>query len=221
MSGAVHLSAAFSYRDAAVAQHVRTAHPVFSWALDPEVFVFVSIQTTPDPNSPADWGFYLLLGWLGEKDTTLSNAQRLALAKKKAASIAEPFRTAVQAIPDDTILSYSDINSWVAQPWDTHQGRVTLAGDAAHPMPPYRGQGLNNAILDVQNFIKAMAKLKDSRADAGTAVALQTELIEEYSTEVVKRGAAETELSTKIAYEMLQYHDFMREVKYGLAQKAH
>ena len=40
------------------------------------------------------------------------------------------------AIPDDTQIPYIDVSYWIAQPWDTHNGLVTLAGDAAHPMPP-------------------------------------------------------------------------------------
>lgn len=221
MSGVVHMSAAFSYRDAKIAQQVRSGHPVFSFELHPDLFCFVSIQDAPDPAAPAEWGFYLLLSWLGEKDTTLSNAERLALVKQKAASIAEPFRTAVQAVPDDVVMTYSDINSWTAQPWDTHGGRVTLAGDAAHPMPPYRGQGLNNAIQDVHNFIQAISQLRPPQNNAAAAQNLQTKLIDEYSAEVVKRCVEETELSTQIAYGMLKYDDFLRELKFGIGRSAH
>jgi hypothetical protein len=215
------MSAAFSYGDAKVAQHVRSGHPVFSFEIHPDLFCFVSIQDAPDPAAPADWGFYLLLSWLGEKNTALSDAQRLALVKQKAASIAEPFRTAVLAVPNDVVMTYSDINSWPAQLWDTHGGRVVLAGDAAHPMPPYRGQGLNNAIQDVHNFIQALLKLRVPNSDAAAPAVMQKELIAEYSAEVVKRGAEETELSTQMAYGMLKYDDFVRQFKYGIGRSAH
>jgi 2-polyprenyl-6-methoxyphenol hydroxylase-like FAD-dependent oxidoreductase len=215
------MSAAFSYHDAEIAQRVRSGHPVFSFQLHPDMFCFVSIQDAPGPAAPADWGFYLLLSWLGEKDASLSNEQRLALAKEKAASIAEPFRTAVLAVPDDVVMTYSDINSWMSQLWDTNGGRVVLAGDAAHPMPPYRGQGLNNAIQDVHNFVEVLVKLQALKGDAAAVAATQKTLIDEYTAEVVKRGAEETELSTQMAYGMLKYDEFVREVKYGISRSAH
>lgn len=48
----------------------------------------------------------------------------------------QPFRTAILAIPDDTQVPYTPVNYWIAQPWDTQGGLVSIAGDAAHPMPP-------------------------------------------------------------------------------------
>jgi hypothetical protein len=39
-------------------------------------------------------------------------------------------------MPDDTKITYNNIAYWVPVPWYNHEGRATLAGDAAHPMPP-------------------------------------------------------------------------------------
>ena len=48
----------------------------------------------------------------------------------------EPFRSAVMWMPDDTKITYEKMAYWVPIPWGNHGGRVTLAGDAAHPMTP-------------------------------------------------------------------------------------
>jgi 2-polyprenyl-6-methoxyphenol hydroxylase-like FAD-dependent oxidoreductase len=50
--------------------------------------------------------------------------------------LAEPFRSAVLWMPDDTKVSFDRMVYWVTVPWDSRQGRVTLVGDAAHPMAP-------------------------------------------------------------------------------------
>jgi len=66
----------------------------------------------------------------------LDDATRLAQLKEKASIQAEPFRSAVQWMPEDTEITYNSMAYWEPVPWDNHSGRVTLAGDAVHPMPP-------------------------------------------------------------------------------------
>lgn len=83
--------------------------------------------------------------------------------------------------------------------WQTHNGRVTLAGDAAHSMPPHRGQGLNNAINDAFNLVAAITELDNKN---------QNEYINLYSGEVAERGAKEVELSKETAAMMLDYTMF-------------
>lgn len=56
--------------------------------------------------------------------------------KQKASNMCEPFRSAVMWMPDDTKIAYDKMAYWVPIPWDNHDGRVALAGDAAHPMTP-------------------------------------------------------------------------------------
>ena len=80
-----------------------------------------------------------------------------------------------------------------------------MAGDAAHPMPPFRGQGGNHAVQDAYNFVEMIKKInetKDNRTE------LQVRLMREYSDEVAKRGADETELSVKNGRFMMAYSDF-------------
>jgi 2-polyprenyl-6-methoxyphenol hydroxylase-like FAD-dependent oxidoreductase len=79
------------------------------------------------------------MAWLGDSNHSLSNAERIAIIKDKAATLAEPARSAFSWIPEDTAVQKADISYWVPRPWDVDRrwkGRVTLIGDAAHPMPP-------------------------------------------------------------------------------------
>lgn len=90
----------------------------------------LAVQDVPDPDDPATWSFQLQI--TSHKDT--EDVTSLANLKKKAATFAEPFRSANLWVPAGTIVHENKLSYWVPVPWDDRNGRVTLAGDAAHPM---------------------------------------------------------------------------------------
>jgi hypothetical protein len=78
----------------------------------------------------------VVTSWNGLRDRRLDDAGRLALIKERGESLAEPFRSAIMWIPDGTPVPYNDIGYWETVAWENQGGRATLAGDAAHPLPP-------------------------------------------------------------------------------------
>lgn len=95
----------------------------------------------PDgPDHPESWIFHLAMAWLGDNDNQLSYPERLALIKDRAQGLGEPACSAFKWIPEDTQVHKADISYWIPQPWNNHGGRMTLVGDAAHPMPPCKFQ---------------------------------------------------------------------------------
>lgn len=198
----VHSNVAVKYGDAEKAKFIRSAHPVFSLAVRPGVLSFLSIQDVPDPEDPANWQFQVVTSWIGKRDDSLDDAGRLAQVKEKASTMCEPFRSAALWMPDDTKITYDTMAYWVSIPWDDHDGRVALAGDAAHPMTPHRGQGLNHAICDAGYFVDAIQKVVTGTSSLKDAVA-------SYSAEVVRRGADEVSISTQNAHMMLNWDQLM------------
>ncbi|MCJ1311570.1 hypothetical protein MMC25_005243 [Agyrium rufum] len=198
----IHTNVVIRYGDAEKARHVRSAHDEFAVCAHPDCFCIISISDVPDPEKPEDWKFQVVTSWRGEKDPNMTNSERLAEVKKKASVLAEPFRSAVEWMPEDTPVTYDPIAFWEPLPWNNHGGRVTLAGDAAHPMTPHRGQGLNHAICDVSKFVETLRKVI-------TGDEKLSEAISEYDTEIRKRGGDEVVASKQSAYMMLDWNTLM------------
>jgi 3-(3-hydroxy-phenyl)propionate hydroxylase len=70
------------------------------------------------------------------------------------------------------------------------EGRVALAGDAAHLMPPWAGQGMNTGIRDVTNLCWKLAAIVHGHADAS--------LLATYDEERRPHAKAMIELSTTL-----------------------
>lgn len=135
---------------------------------------------------------------LADGNVHVGGAPGLAEVKELATDLAEPWRSSLLWIPDDTDVTCNTVAYWPTTPWDSKHGTITLAGDSAHPVPPHRGQGLNHGIADAANFVKALVAIKEGTQTKDAA-------IEEYNAELVKRGADEVSTSVKNA---LLVHDF-------------
>ena len=61
----------------------------------------------------------------------------------------------------------------VARTW--RDGRVFLAGDAAHQTPPFYGQGMCHGVRDVRNLLWKIAAIRDGRADDALLDTYQSE----------------------------------------------
>jgi 2-polyprenyl-6-methoxyphenol hydroxylase-like FAD-dependent oxidoreductase len=198
-----HTNMTVCYHDAEKARFVRERYPTSYLALSQRSFhAFQSISSMPDgPDCPESWIFHMAMAWLGEVDSSLSYEERLSLIKDRAAGLGEPARSAFMWLPDDTEAHKADISYWITQPWDNRNGRLSLVGDAAHPMPPYRGQGLNHCIKDVFCLSREL-KAVFSSDGAGRTLA---DAVSNYQNEMIPRGAEEVRCSVENG---LMLHDW-------------
>jgi 2-polyprenyl-6-methoxyphenol hydroxylase-like FAD-dependent oxidoreductase len=203
------------YGDSEKSNTVRSVHFMNSVALHPEKnlsiwtsskyistnpnsLLTLAVQDVPDAEKPETWQYQIMPTWLADGKDHEGGAKGLAELKELASYLAEPWKSSLLWIPEDTDVTYSSVSYWPTIPWESQHGTITLAGDSAHPVPPHRGQGLNHGIADAHNFVKSVLDIKNGTKTREVA-------IEEYNTELVKRGADEVETSRRNA---LLVHDF-------------
>ena len=77
-------------------------------------------------------------------------------------------------------------------------GPVTLLGDAAHPMSPFKGQGANQALLDAVSLARMISKGCQPRSNWREA-GLRSRVLSEYEAEMLTRSAIKVQDSAAAA----------------------
>ncbi|WP_426483777.1 FAD-dependent oxidoreductase [Flavobacterium sp. 2] len=77
-------------------------------------------------------------------------------------------------------------------------GNVTLIGDAAHPMSPFKGQGANQALLDALSLARGIVKGCKSLSHWKKA-GLRESVLNEFEAEMLKRSAVKVKDSADAA----------------------
>ncbi|GKT93696.1 LOW QUALITY PROTEIN: hypothetical protein Ct61P_11546 [Colletotrichum tofieldiae] len=159
------------------------AHSVCALMMGSGNMAGCGVSLANDPNDLSTWETFWVKVWRGHS-VNLQGREAIKYATKDLTGICEPFRSALEWTPGDSSCYIDEMKYWLPSLWDTHDGRVTLAGDAAHPMLPFRGQGLQHAIIDVHNYIVALTQLRDP--DSTTS---RKEAMSAYGVDVVERGS--------------------------------
>ncbi|RAL06913.1 FAD-dependent oxidoreductase [Aspergillus homomorphus CBS 101889] len=176
---------------------------------DTNVFFFFSLLDTPNNFEESSKDKYLcqiIISWADAKRIPVpsNNGERIALMKSLTANWAEPFKGLVHRLPESTEVRSIRIADWLFRPDPNPlHPRVVLMGDSAHTMTMFRGEGANNAIVDVLDFTK--------RVDLKSMGSLTTNTLREclavYESDVLTR-AEPSVLNSRQA--CLDAHDFSR-----------
>ena len=65
---------------------------------------------------------------------TLRGEDILKDVKRRGKEFSDYFSDIWQAIPEGTRCWHSRLSYWITEPWDNHNGTITLVGDSAHSM---------------------------------------------------------------------------------------
>jgi 2-polyprenyl-6-methoxyphenol hydroxylase-like FAD-dependent oxidoreductase len=77
-------------------------------------------------------------------------------------------------------------------------GQVTLIGDAAHPMSPFKGQGANQALLDALTLARGISK-GCRVASQWRKVGIRESVLTEFESEMLERSASKVKDSAEAA----------------------
>ena len=201
-------------RERAVLLRSKPFHRLYQVAPHPNgYFAWLSLHDGDDPDHPENWTFFHYISYPEPRneENNKSMAEHLAHQKTLAKEFCEPFRSIFSWLPDDSPVWYGKLRNWnpslPEHSWSNHDGRITLAGDAAHPMTFQRGQGLNHAIKDsyelckrIEGFWNAGDFSSRQRADAITA----------YEDEMIRRGGEEVRLSEANSVAMHDWEKVMQ-----------
>lgn len=145
-------------------------HPRSSTIFHPNgTFQWIGVHDGYDKLNIADYAFIFMTSWRQTGPLKFPDSKAIiADMKRRAEASAEPIRSIFGAIDDEAKAWSGYLPYWPTQGWEGHPARskVTLVGDAAHPMTPHRGQGLNNAVLDCYELLKQIEAMPHPTVDA-------------------------------------------------------
>ena len=198
------------------------AHPIFQVSSHPKnLFAYLGLQDAPNPDKPEDWIFFHFISFHEPRDliNEKSKAELVAHQKQLGSLFADPFKSAFDWMPDNADnVWYGKMNQWdpgeAKHRWNNHAGRITLAGDAAHPMTYLRGQGLNHAVTDAVKLCEALAEIW--RGEQRLIPEERERVISAYESEMIARGGEEVRLSAK---NTAMLHDWEQVLQSPLAKR--
>ncbi|KAH8426430.1 FAD-dependent oxidoreductase [Aspergillus melleus] len=169
------------------------------------VYLYFSFLDSPFnfDNSPDGYLCQVVVSWSDDRgiDIPAGTKERIALMKSLTGDWAEPFRSLVHDLPDDADVVPIKIEDWMQEQETNKQPRAVLLGDSAHSMTMFRGEGANNAIVDVLDFTKRvdLASISQSSSDS------IRDSIKAYEKDMTARAGPSVENSRKAC---LDAHDF-------------
>ncbi|KAF2735328.1 FAD/NAD(P)-binding domain-containing protein [Polyplosphaeria fusca] len=181
-------------------------HPLVDIAIHPAGhYIRTNVLDMPDKDDASTWTFQILSTWALKNVEDYDNEEgRLKRLKEhiRGQGWAEPYKSAIEWIPEDTPVLRDQLKIWKTVAWDNCGGRVTLCGDAAHAMTFHRGQGANNAFFDSHSFVEAIKSVVRDGVELEKAIG-------EYDEKVVKRGANEVQISKAQTFYTHNWEEFM------------
>ena len=110
-------------------------HPIVDVGIHPKsMYIGIFLLDKPDLDKPESWIFYILATWQRREEDYEGDRNMVDELKRRMDGWADPYKSAVEWIPDEIHAKAVPFRIWRPTKWDNRGGRVTLSGDAAHSM---------------------------------------------------------------------------------------
>ncbi|KAJ5569371.1 hypothetical protein N7450_011857 [Penicillium hetheringtonii] len=171
-------------------------------------FFWFSMLETPKVNGTAGtnaerYRAQICMSWpenTPEDRVADTDEARLDNMKRRSQGFVPFLQQAVDRIPSGTPVTEIKLADWECLEWDNHDGRVTLAGDAAHAMTMYRGEAANHGLLDAFHLAAAIEAVYNGTSPASDAIS-------GFESEMRKRTSRAVRLSRQACRDA---HDWTR-----------
>lgn len=191
-------------------------HPLYSAALHPSGLMgFVCVHDASDKDHPENWTFFTYISYpCTQGQDEWSKEQLIDQSKSLAQNFCEPWKSVYEWMdPNEANVWHTKMMHWDPSlpdhDWDNRDGRVTLAGDATHPMSFQRGQGANTALRDSLLLFRGLKRWFEGETERKNVVV-------EFETEMKDRGGREVRMS---AESTLTLHDPAKAMKGPLVSR--
>ena len=110
-----------------------------------------------------------------------------------------PIPAIMEATPAELITGYPVYDRKLMQAeWLQDAGAITIIGDAAHPMSPFKGQGANQALLDALSLAKQISRKCDAFSQ-WKEKGLRATLLNDFEADMLTRSAVKVKDSAEAA----------------------
>ncbi len=133
------------------------------------------------------------------KDLSLKGAQALKTEAQLRTPWHDPIPHILEATKESDITGYPVYDRELLNPdLLSHSKMVTLIGDAAHPMSPFKGQGANQALLDALSLARSIT-IGCRPQSNWREIGLKKSVLENFEFEMIQRTATKVKDSAAAA----------------------
>ncbi len=134
------------------------------------------------------------------KDLSSKGSAALKAEAQKRTQWHSPIPEILSATPETLISGYPVYDrALLTSELLGDMGKVTLIGDAAHPMSPFKGQGANQALLDALSLAREIYRKCGNTSSTWREIGIRKSVLEDFEVEMLKRSASKVQDSADAA----------------------